>query len=240
MKIVKRLSLLLLCFFALTILAYAQADSDIGTPNPAQIGVDSAQQKLKEVSVSKFEDAGFWYSAMSMDDGIATLRRFQGSPKDKEPIPGEEEAGIEEQDAYVLGLKIQYFSRGPKVFGIFPVRPLPVEGVTKTISVWVVGRNFNHVLKVILEDSFGNNAEITMGKLNFSGWRKLTVAVPPSLKQRDYHYSNRLGVKVKGFMVETDPAESYGTYYIYFDDMRAVTDLFAEEDRDEDDMMDSW
>lgn len=197
-------------------------------------------QKLKEVSVSKFEDAGFWYSAMSMDDGIATLRRFQGSPKDKEPIPGEEEAGIEEQDAYVLGLKIQYFSRGPKVFGIFPVRPLPVEGVTKTISVWVVGRNFNHVLKVILEDSFGNNAEITMGKLNFSGWRKLTVAVPPSLKQRDYHYSNRLGVKVKGFMVETDPAESYGTYYIYFDDMRAVTDLFAEEDRDEDDMVDSW
>jgi hypothetical protein len=239
-KIVKRLSLLVLCFFALTILAYAQADSDIGTPNPTQIGVDSAQQKLREVSVSKFEDAGFWYSAMSMDDGIATLRRFQGSPQDKEPIPGEEEAKIEEKDAYVLGLKIQYFSRGPKVFAIFPVRPLPVEGVCKTISVWVVGRNFNHVLKVILEDQFGNNAEITMGKLNFSGWKKLTVAVPPSLKQRDYHFSNKLGIKVKGFKVETDPAESYGTYYIYFDDMRAVTDLFAEEDRDVDDMVDSW
>jgi len=239
-KVVKRVSLFVLCFFALTILAYAQADSDIGTPNPTQIGVDSAQQKLKEVSVSKFEDAGFWYSAMSMDDGIATLRRFQGSPKDKEPIPGEEESGIEEQDDYVLGLKIQYFSRGPKVFALFPVRPLPVEGITKTISVWVVGRNFNHVLKVILEDQFGNNAEITMGKLNFSGWKKLTVAVPPSLKQKDYHFGSRMGVKVKGFKVETDPAESYGTYYIYFDDMRAVTDLFAEEDRDEDDMMDSW
>jgi hypothetical protein len=34
--------------------------------------------------------------------------------------------------------------------------------------------------------------------------------------------------------------ESYGTYYVYFDGLRAVTDLFAETYRDLDDMTDGW
>jgi hypothetical protein len=34
--------------------------------------------------------------------------------------------------------------------------------------------------------------------------------------------------------------ETYGSYYIYFDDLRAVTDLFAENNRDVDDMADAW
>lgn len=215
-------------------------DSDVGAPNANLIGVDSAQQKLKEVSISKFEDAGYWNAIMSSDQGLIRVRRFVGSPIDKEPIPGEEEAGIEEDDKYVLGLKIQYFGRGFKQFALLPVRPIPIEGITKTISVWVVGRNFNHTLKLIVQDHFGNRNEIIMGKLNFSGWRQLTVAIPPTLVQRDYHHSNRMGVKVIGFKIETDPVESYGTYYVYFDAMRAVTDLFAEENRDPDDFTDAW
>jgi hypothetical protein len=49
-----------------------------------------------------------------------------------------------------------------------------------------------------------------------------------------------MGLKVIGFKIETDLLESFGSYYIYFDDMRAVTDLFAEDARDEDDMVDGW
>ena len=30
------------------------------------------------------------------------------------------------------------------------------------------------------------------------------------------------------------------TYYVYFDDMRAITDLYAMQNRDEDDMDDNW
>jgi hypothetical protein len=31
-----------------------------------------------------------------------------------------------------------------------------------------------------------------------------------------------------------------GTYYMYIDDLRAVTDLYDMENRDEDDMLDTW
>ena len=49
-----------------------------------------------------------------------------------------------------------------------------------------------------------------------------------------------MGIMIEGFNIQCEIDETYGTYYIYFDDLRAVTDLFAEENRDIDDMNDSW
>ncbi|MDR0657314.1 MAG: flagellar filament protein FlaA, partial [Treponema sp.] len=34
--------------------------------------------------------------------------------------------------------------------------------------------------------------------------------------------------------------EAFGSYYIYLDDLRATVDLFAEDNRDPDDMNDAW
>jgi hypothetical protein len=203
-------------------------------------GVDASQQRLQEVSITKFEDAGFWFGSMPLDMGLITTRRFEGAPLDKEPIEAEQNANIRETDRFVLGAKVQFFARGYSYFLLTPARPLPVEGITKTLSVWVVGRNINHRLVVLISDNFGNRAEIIMGKLNFSGWRQMTVAIPPNIKQRDYRYGNRQGIKIEGFRIDCDPLEASGTYYIYFDDMRAVTDLFSEEIRDEDDIQDNW
>lgn len=235
----KKLLLPLLLIF-ISVTAFSQATVPAGEPDPARTGVTTAQQKLKEVSVNKFEDAGFWFGMMPADEGIISVRRFEGSPLDKEPIEDEAVHGIEEEDKYVLGTKVSFYRRGVASFGIRPVRPIPIEGITKTISVWVAGRNTNHVLELVLADHFGNEAVINMGKLNFSGWKKITVSVPPNIVQRDYHYNNKMGLMVTGFNVECSIDETYGNYYIYFDDLRAVTDVFAEENRDLDDMNDSW
>ena len=213
---------------------------DAGSPNASQIGIDSAQQKLQEISVSKFEDAGLWYGVMAADEGIIQLRRFEGSPLDKEPLEGEVEAGIQEPDDNVLGAKVSFYKRSLSTFSIRPVRPLPIEGITKTLSVWVAGRNTNHILQLEISDHFGNVAYINMGKLNFVGWKKVTVSVPPTIVQRDYHYNNKMGITIQGFNILCDLDETYGKYYFYLDDLRAVTDLFAEDSRDVDDILDSW
>jgi len=218
---------------------------EIGTPNPAMLGIDAAQQELKEVSVDKFEHDGFWRSTMSSDDGFVTSRLFVGSPAGKQAIP--EEEGMNISDQYVFGTRVDYLRRGYHSFTIYPTRPIPIEGITKTISVWVVGRNFNHEVKVLVQDFFGRNYEIYLGKLNFQGWKKLTVAIPPQaddgyhgVVQRNYHYNNQMGIKFMGFRIDCDPVDTYGSYYIYFDDLRAVTDLFSENNRDADDMVDGW
>ncbi len=209
-------------------------------PDPETMGVDTAQQNLQEISITRFEDPGFWDVHIPIDAGIITHRRLQGEPMDKEPIPAEEEAGIEVTDEYVLGVKASFFKRGATTISIEPSRPMQVPGIVKTLSVWVVGRNFNHRLNVVVGDYYGNRMVLNMGRLNFSGWKQLTVAIPPGIRQRSAHYNQQTGIQILGFVIEPDMMEAFGTYYVYFDDMRAVTDLFAEESRDPDDMVDSW
>jgi hypothetical protein len=96
------------------------------------------------------------------------------------------------------------------------------------------------MLKLLIKDHFGTQAEVTMGPLNFTGWKKMSVAIPTHIVQRNYHYNNKMGIEILGFRVDVDPKEAYGNYYIYFDDLRATTDLFSENNRDEDDIADVW
>ena len=230
----------------LFITGFLYAQQEIGGPEPERLGFESAQQQLKEISIDKFEHDGFWRSNMSSDEGYTTTRLFSSTgAHDKEPIPDEE--GMNIPDVYVLGTRVDYLRRGHNSFMIYPTRPIPIEGITKTISMWVAGRNFKHDLYILVQDFFGRNYQFFMGRLNFIGWKKLTVAIPPQAEdgfsgvvQRNYHYNNQMGIKVMGFRIDCDLEETYGNYYIYFDDLRAITDLFSENNRDADDMTDGW
>ena len=224
----------------LAVLVVAVVGAQDTNPDPADIGVDTAQQNLQEVSVDRFEDPGFWLSSIPADRGLVMHRRLEGAPADKEPIAGEENAAIDATDENVIGLKVNFYRRGEVAVSLRPVRPLAVPGIVKTLSVWVVGRNFNHRLNVVVEDYFGNVNVLPMGTLNFSGWKQLTVAIPPTLDQRNPHYNTETGIKILGFVIDANIDEAYGTYYAYFDDLRATTDLFAEISRDPDDMVDNW
>jgi len=240
------------CLF--TVAAFAQAapaaqttpaDLNLDAANPALIGNDSAEQKLKEVSIDKYENEGTWTAAMSSDEGIIKGRLFDGAPAGKKQIESEKDMNI--PDTKVYGVKVEFFRRGYNSFEVTAVKPLPVEGIAKTVSVWVVGRNYNHTLKLLLEDYWGKRFELYVGKLNHSGWKLMTVAIPPQnpdgksgIIQKDYHYSTRMGLKVVGFKVECDPTDAYGSYYMYLDDLRVVSDLYDMENRDKDDMYDNW
>ena len=212
----------------------------VGQANPENIGKDQAQQLLQEVSVSRFEDSAFWGGSIPLDMGVIELKRLEGSPAGKQPIPEEVKLGIKEEDKYVLGARVSFFHRGDSFFTVYPANPLPIPGIVKTVSVWVIGRNYNHLLKLLFTDSQGRPQEVAVGTLNFVGWKQLTVAIPPTVVQQDFHYGAASGIRITGFRIETDPIDTYGVYYVYFDDLRAVTDLFGESKRDVDDMADGW
>ncbi len=243
---------LLFALVALTVsVSFALAQNSVGQADPNKVGIETAQQNLKLVSVDKFEQEGFWSTHISSDEGLTQYRLFKGGPlalKDK-PLADERYSGIDPKiaDQYVLGVRTDFYHRGFNTILVLAQRPIPIEGITKTISVWVVGRNNNHRLKVIVQDFFKNEFELTMGTLNFQGWKEMSVAIPPQnpdgftgIIQRNFHYTSKMGLKVVGFKIECDLMESFGTYYIYFDNLRAITDLFAEDNRDPDDMDDSW
>jgi hypothetical protein len=223
----------------------AQGTDVVGTPQAADMNDGLPRQALSEVSVDKFEMEGFWSSSISSDAGFSVSRLFEGGPADKKPIEGE--ANLNIPDNKVLGTKIDFLRRGNVSLYITAARPIPVEGTVKTVSVWVVGRNYNHRLFLLIQDFYGRNFEIYMGRMNFQGWKNLVGVIPPQqelgmngIVQQNYHYSNISGIKVIGFRIDCDPMDAYGSYYIYLDDLRAVTDLFTEDMREADDPLDDW
>lgn len=221
--------------------AFAQTSS-LSEPDPTVIGADSAKQALRQISVDRFEVEGSWNAHISPDYGIISSRLFNGSPMMKEPLKGEEDA----EDSKVLGVKVEFFRRGVNSFYITSTRPIPIEGVTKTISLWVAGRNMDHDMYVLIQDYFGNNFELYLGNLGFSGWKKLTVAVPPTpdgehgIIQQSAYNGVKPGIRILGFRVDCNPMLAKGQYYLYLDDLRVVTDLYDIENRDEDDINDDW
>ncbi len=217
----------------------------VGEPDANNIG--DKPLDLKQVTISDCEDAAFWDASMWQDQGYITIKTLPGNPKDKEARDAQrlkDERAIRKDPTwlgkYVIGAKINFYRRGANEFSIMAVKPIPIAGTTKILSVWVVGRNYNHELRIIISDFYGNRGELSLGKLNFSGWKKLSVAVPPRITQSDYHFTTKEGLKFLGFKVICDIDEAYGTYYIYFDDVSAETDLFSVQNRDVDDMNDGW
>ena len=216
----------------------------LADPDPTLIGANTAKMALREVSVDLFEREGKWNSRMSPDDGIIAAQLFEGNADGKEALNDVDNQ--ETVDDMVLGVKAQFFHRGTNSFFVTSARPIPIEGVTKVLSVWVCGRNQSHKLTVLIRDYNGNNFELYMGTLQFSGWKKLQVAVPPTLDgdrgivQSSNYFGDRPGLTVLGFRVDCDPEYAIGSYYMYLDDMRAITDLYSVENRDVDDMSDNW
>ncbi|MDR0526430.1 MAG: flagellar filament outer layer protein FlaA [Spirochaetaceae bacterium] len=237
------IALLLVIFIAG--FAFAQQAPEVGEPNAETEAGGFPQQALREVSVDKFEQEGYWQVYISTDSGFSSGRLFEGAPMAKQPVQGEESLNM--ADNKVLGVKVDFLRRGNASVYITTTRPISVEGITKTVSVWVAGRNYNHRLYLLLNDSRGKYFELYMGRLNYQGWKKLTVSVPPQqangdngIIQNDFHYTSSGGISIVGFRIDVDPMEAYGTYYAYFDDLRVVTDLFAENNRDPDDPRDDW
>ena len=237
--------------FAVSAAIFAQDNSNdnrqndnesLASPDPTVIGNDSAKQALREVSVDRYELEGSWNAHISPDNGVINVRLFEGSPLAKEPLKGEEEV----EDSKVLGIKVEFFRRGVNSFFIKSARPIPIEGITKTISLWVAGRNMDHDMYVLVQDYNGNNFELYLGSLGFSGWKKMSVAVPPTpdgehgIIQSSAYSGIRPGLRIVGFRIDCNPMLARGTYYLYLDDLRAVTDLYDLENRDEDDMNDDW
>lgn len=238
---------ILISVLALSVIAFgvfAQNNSVADNQNAETVGNESGLQALREVSLDKFEREGSWTARMSSDFGVISSRLFEGSPAMKEPL--EEDEGNEDADRQVLGVKVEFFKRGVNSFYISSQRPIPVEGTTKTISLWVCGRNMDHDMYVLIEDYFGRSYELYMGSLGFTGWKKLTAVVPASpdgergIVQHSAYYGERPGVRVTGFRIDCNPVLARGSYYMYIDDLRCVTDLYDLENRDEDDMSDNW
>ena len=230
-KIIVILATILLIFTIPVILTAQEQDLQ-----NLQIGVDTAQQLLADIPIDHLEDADEWQGQMPIDQGVIITMRRKGRPLDLPAVDPKD--GTKNQ--YVLAAKVAFNQRGYAEFYLAPPTPIKIPGITKAISMWVCGRSFRHHLFIHLLDYKGDRVVLDMGTLDFVGWKKLSIAIPSTIKQNDYHNTEWRGLSFAGISVKCDPEETYGVYYIYIDEIRAITDIYTEEHRDKDDMEDNW
>lgn len=237
----RKLSILLLLVIMGGVIVYAQStEQDNNTPVES-VSKDTGRLLLREISISTFEDPTLWMLNIPVDKGYSEKRRIAGSPKDKQPLKLEEQINnYTPVDTHVLGAKFGFYGRDLLTLSVTATEPIYMPGVVKVMSVWVAGRGKDHMLSAVLRGMDGEVYTLPLGKINFSGWNKMEVAIPGDIPQQDP--SGTHGLYFLGFIIETAFEQTVGRYYVYFDDMRIVSDVIDEVIKLEadDDIGDGW
>lgn len=234
-------ALLVLFVVAGSVASFAQATANDNTTTTQNAPADTGRQILREISVDSFDDPTLWRVEVPIDRGIAGTQRIYGGTKEKAPLRVAEQINdYNPVDNYVYGVRVDYFSRSSNTqIALKAVRPIYVPGVVKKLSVWVSGRGKNHQLSIIVRDMKGEVKTLPLGNLAYTGWKKLETSVPIEIPQDDINGA-LFGLYVLGFVIDANFEDTVGRYYIYFDDIRAVTDVLDETLRPEDDIQDGW
>ncbi|MDW8305447.1 MAG: flagellar filament outer layer protein FlaA [Leptospiraceae bacterium] len=187
------------------------------------------QATLEDILLNDFENAEDWRAFSTCPLGETKTRKViqQGAIEDvfnPQELTAEEKERFKPGVNHVLGVKGYFKDRGFDRIEVKPPHEYIIKGLGRQLSLWVLGRNFRHTLYVKLRDYKGNLHKLRLGRLNFLGWRKLTLTVPGWLPQSTKFALLDKNLHFVSLYVESDPHEVGGEYYFYVDDLRIKVD----------------
>jgi hypothetical protein len=191
------------------------------------------QTGLVEDWMDDFEACEDWRAASTCPIGETKIRKVPGKPRPIDDNGNEinypdtitDDNGITHENKYVLGVKTYYLDRGYDRVEVFPPNEYIIRGKAKEVKLWVLGRKFRHTLYIKLRDYRGTIHKIKIGRLDFWGWRELSVVIPGWLPQSPGYALLDKNLHFVSFFVESDLYEVPGTFYFYLDNFRVITDL---------------
>lgn len=212
----------------------ASQQDEIVTGSPLSQESPSFGNDEKEIVslIDNFEDAGLWQGDMPRDYGVIRVMRREGNSSQTE-------------GDYVLGAKVSFFKTGTAWFSLVPPRETFIEGKVTKLKIRVVGRGFNHELKAVVRDILGNTHMLSFGKLIHRGWEPeegvdfLELQIPENVIQ-EHIRSSQKGIYFESLVVDCNMSETFGNYYVYFDDLNAEVNVENLDDIRAERKMDDW
>jgi len=192
--------------------------------------------------LNDFEACEDWRATATCPIGDTKIRKIPGKPRpmneegqlvDEEGNVSqvgfkddvEDENGIQHKNESVLGVKTNFMDRGFDRVEIYPPNEYIIRGKAREIKLWVLGRKFRHTLFVKLRDYRGRTHKLKIGRLDFWGWKEMSVIVPGWLPQSAKYAMLDINLHFVSFVVESDKFEIPGSFYVYLDQFRVITDL---------------
>lgn len=206
-------------------------------------GADNKNQAgfLEDIVLEDFENSEDWRAIPTCPLGeTKTLKTVQlGEMKDvfdnenkpeKKIVKDIEGKVLQEvelatpKENHVLGIKTYFCEKGFDRVEVSPPHEYILRGKPRQFSIWVLGRNYRHTLYIKIRDYRGKLHKLKMGKLNFFGWRKLTITIPGWLPQSVRYALLDKRMHFVSVYVVAAPHEVVGQFYFYVDNLRYKSD----------------
>jgi hypothetical protein len=219
----KRLVIMTLVLALAATLSAQQKDKEKDAKGAAQTPVQQQEttddtsvisdQVYKEVTIEDFENIE--YTDKNIDIKVTKDQKASVAIRDQYPAP------IKNSKKY-LGIKIH--GRNGDWASLNPPKELPIADHCQSISVWVYGKNFSGELYAVVRDADNQVHRLSFGKLNFLGWRKLTVPIPKDFPQEDKYLAQPRNLYIIRFQYNpgrTGRLTDTDWDYFYIDDVTA-------------------
>jgi hypothetical protein len=170
-------------------------------------------------------------------------------------VPGYPEAlfgrSKDKQDRGVLGIHGKFNRRGYNQVEIIPAmeapadtpdgeiihqdletgkrwvsKPLDLPGRVGIVDLWAWGSNHRYYLEMYVRDYRGVDHVISMGDLNYFGWKNLRVGIPAVIPQAAQYVPRFRNMQITKFVLWTRPEEKVDNFYFYLDHLKVLTNLF--------------
>jgi hypothetical protein len=209
----KRLSLTLFIIMALSLPAFSQDKKE-----------SKASSVYTQMTVEDFESSQ--YTESNIKYAVSTYQKGGIAIRDQFPSPAKDSKKY-------LGVKI--LGKSGDVVQITPAKKLIIDKHCKSISIWAYGKDLSGELSIMIQDSEGASHRLIMGRLNFQGWRELTVHLPKDVAQMDKYLNQKKQIEITKIMYNPGNTGRVPAWnYIYIDDITAsVREKFYDKQSDE-------
>jgi hypothetical protein len=235
MKFYQKIVSIILLFISFALYAQQPTEPQNQPTQPTQPSREDVQSQspLVQVDLEDFEEAEDWYAKSTSPLGeTKTLKLVQRgeirATDDENMRPPEGEALSVEVDPnnpnHILGVKTYFVDRGFDRVEVKPPHPYVLKGKVRQFSIWVLGRNYRHTMYLKIRDYRGTIHKIRLGRLDFFGWRKFTVAVPGWIPQSTRFALIDKNLQFLSIFVVSDTHEVGGEFYFYVDGLKALVD----------------
>lgn len=207
----------------------AQGAAQPNTENQTTQGNKKDSAALEDKLLNDFENSEDWKAVSTTPLGDTKIKKvIQVGPIEDVTNPNEitadEKSRFVDGQNHVLGVKTFFEDRGFDRVEVKPPHEYIVEGIARQMSIWALGRQFRHTLFVKLRDYRGGLHTLRIGRLDFFGWRKMSITIPGWLPQSTRYALLDKNLHFVSLYTVSDKKEVPGTFYFYIDDLRMKVD----------------